>query len=810
MGKYSDTLLLPPKKQEEQRQRVKYSDSLLLGDLGPQDQFIGDKPLSSVMTKQFMKDQKDPAGMGTMLQAGIVDDPQTKIKIYAKTRFPNDPNAEKRYGFHKGEIVYMGDDGNLYRETPDTWLAKAKRFTAETGAHLPTLILSSIGAVGGPGTAALGAAGGEGIRKSIGSTVYGEPQTATGNIKSMATEGALAFGGEKVGRLIGRGVNRIGAARGGKLSTHAGRHRGLINPKEVARMERLGKDFGIDLYAPQTTGSKRLADKFSLLGDLEPSSGIIQKARTKQVEQIDDAVYKFLKEVSPGKETVSETGGKLVKASKKALMEPVSVRRARAGPIYKKAFEKRSVVDTDRLLASLKLTKNRIKNLENVKPTAVLDDMIKELKGRGVPTMRVTKETDQAYLSRISSDYKRILKKDVPVAGGTKDIKEINKLKKHKNAIEQALEGKPPDGFKVPKKPRVINVSDATQEIDGLLGKTVKGDPSFAVLTKIKNMIQESKGDLLKLHRVKTRGIDAVLNKAKSDRVLRREMKIVKDKLVKAMDEISPDYAKARKIYGDLSEEITKQGKKTILGDVAKLEGDKVVSATRKLLASPEVKRAPEIVRKVRNAITKQDPEVWDRAMAVHLQELFESTKMSATGGITNIGGHFYKKAWGDLAQRKVLKQAMSPNQFNNLKRFMQVLERTGMILGKESATASRQVMLEEMQGKTLGRVVRAATRPLYTKERLLGDRLLESVLSKNAKNLAEAMTSEKASQQLQRMLQLSKRGQNVLAQFTTFLTLVSSGEFRRGRQRSKTQDVLPARLKGQKSTQQGRIKMPQ
>lgn len=685
MRKWSDALLDTPedKSVSSSRERVKWSD-VVVNDAGPQDQFIGDVPLSSVMSKELFKDQKKPAGFGTHFLAGFADDPQTKLRIYAATRFPDLPEKErlKKYGINKGEIVYMGDDGNLYRETPNTWLQKLKRFSAETGAHTPAIVMSIIGSLGGPGLATLGAAGGEGIRKSVSATVLKEPQTTTGNILSMAGEGAIAYGGDIAGRGIARGINRLGSMKGGKLAAQAGPLRGEIDPFEVAKMERYGKEFGIDLYSPQTTGSKRLADKFGLLGDLESSAPIIQAARKKQVEQIDNAVYSFLDTISTSNEPTSRTGQRLVDAAKKAIKEPVNIRRIKASPIYKKAYK--TVIDEDQV-------------------SKLMEDPI------------------------ISKAVNRVRKDPV-------FKRELSKIDENN-----------------------IQVFDlAKRYIDDLIGQAQRS--------------------------------------GKNNRV--RLLRSAKDDLIKILDSASPEYKRARSIFGELSEEVTKQGKKTILGDVAKLEGDKVIDATAKFLNSPTVKRAPEIARKIRNAITKHDPEVWDNAISSHLQNLFESTKQSVTGGTTNIGGHFYKKAWGDLAQRKVLKQVMSPDSYNTLKRFMKVLERSGMILGGESATATRQVMLEELQGKTLGRVMRAATRPLYTKERLLGDRLLESILSKNARNLAEAMISEKAASQLKRMYQLSPTSQKLLPAVTNFLGMVSAGEFSRKKDLKKSKQSLPATMR--------------
>jgi hypothetical protein len=581
-----------------------------------------------------------------------------------------------------------------------------KRFVAKTGAHAPSIILSIIGSTAGPGTAALGAAGGEGIRKSIANIALDEPQTTSGNIIDMTKEGAIAGGGDVAGRAGAMFVNKVGAVRGGKLAAAAGRNRNLINVKETKKLENLGKEFGIDLYPPQTTGSKLLSDKFNLLGDLESSSKIIQKARTKQIEQIDTAVYKFFKGLSPTKEGNLAIGEQLTKAAKKAVEAPVLVRRAKASPIYKKAFKDSKMVD--------------------VKPVvALIEEQLKTAKG--------------GVRQHLLKAKKSIMAPDLPK---TKTILNAEGKPIKKSLFDTTLKG----------------LHDSKIEIDRLIGQASK----------------DSQGNIVK-----------------------KNYKNIKNLLLKQMDAASPDYKRARAIFSEFSEEVTKQGKKTVLYDISKLEGDKVVMASKKLLSSPEVKKDPMIVSKIKRLIIKQDKDVWDKAVSSHLQDIFESTKLSATGDTTNIGGHFYKKVWGDLGQRRVLKSAMGPKKFKNLENFMAVLQRSGMILGKQSATATRQAMMEEMGGKGLRKGVRAITQPLYTKKRLFGDMLLESVLHKNSKLLAEAMTSKSAADQLNKMFQLGPGSEKAFPAMTNFLSMVAFGAFSRDSAKTRMKDILPDAISG-------------
>ena len=87
--------------------------------------------------------------------------------------------------------------------------------------------------------------------------------------------------------------------------------------------------------------------------------------------------------------------------------------------------------------------------------------------------------------------------------------------------------------------------------------------------------------------------------------------------------------------------------------------------------------------------------------------------------------------------------------------------------------------------------MTRAMTRPLYTKERVLGDRILEAVLNKNAKELAELMTTKAGNKQLNQMLKLGENSEKILPMLTNFLTQISAGEFRRGKRLEKYDEPI-------------------
>jgi len=108
----------------------------------------------------------------------------------------------------------------------------------------------------------------------------------------------------------------------------------------------------------------------------------------------------------------------------------------------------------------------------------------------------------------------------------------------------------------------------------------------------------------------------------------------------------------------------------------------------------------------------------------------------------------------------------------------MDVLDRTGSLFLKESATATRQIALNEMKQAGESKLLTMATAPFQSPKRLLGDRINDFLFGKYSKNLADAMLSKRAATQLTKLLKLKPKSRELIAQTSTFLTMVSKGLF--------------------------------
>lgn len=642
-------------------------------------------------------------GFGTLVKSGFVDDPQTKIKIFAKGRgIPED-----RYRVTSGgEIVYQGDDGNWYPETKQTVGGKLVRVVGEAAAQTPAAVLGAAGSTFGPAGAAVGAAGGEGIRKVVGATVFDEPQTVKGNVAGMATEAALGFTGEVGGRLVAGGINRAGSKRGGQLVAAAGRDRRFLNPAQVAANEAKGQKFGVDLLPPQTTGSRELIGKTKWLRDRPGTADVISEALQRQNQQAQAAAEEFIRDLG-GYQSPKVTGTKLVSAAGKALAATVEARKKIAGPVYKKAFEADVKVDVEPLLKHI-------------------------------------------------TDAKKTAKGDI-LAG--------------LNRAEKLL-----------KAPDLPNTTPASKILDA------SGNPAIPASVSYDTTLKGLHGARVTLWDM----IDTANRKGQGN--LAGELKGIWARLTDQMDKASPDYKKARGLY-EAATGVGKVGERSLVSDIAGLEGDAVVNAHKKLIQNTFTH--PDTVRVARARIEKQDPEAWKNTVGIFLLDKFNKAK---TGDVMNFGGKLHNAIVRDENTRKVLEAAMDPKDFANLMDLADVLNKASLLAGKESATAERLLIDESIRSQTGSKVGRLLQTDVTAPLKKIGQWLDGVATEKDARKLADAIVSEKAAIQLQRMRQLQPGTEKWIRQLGTVASILAGGAASRelGREpgRLTEEGQEPARLR--------------
>lgn len=394
--------------------------------------------------------------MAAHAKASFADNTDNIIKMAAKERFPNIPLEEstKRYGMVAGNLVYVGDDGNLYREWPSAELSvksAGQQLAGSTGRAIPDVMsmgtgiatapMLTTGPAGAVTSVALtaGARGlGETIRQGVGRLIVDDPvevgpivkETATGATEQALAGGITGF----MGRRAARDLSRIDRPAVEDLAGKAAKHKIPLTPAEQTNLP--------SLKAQQKA-----------LSNLPYSSDIMDDFYKMRGGKVSEAVGSTLEDIS--RVEGGELAGQAGRASADKITAGMTAARARqAKPLYDKAFASKTPVDIkpvvsyiDNQLITAKggikttlektralLTKpgseeidDSVIGLHNAK--MAIDDMISNARESGIGNVSKAKLMDVKsrllkQIDAVSPDYKSARALYADVSPGIDKVKE--------------------------------------------------------------------------------------------------------------------------------------------------------------------------------------------------------------------------------------------------------------------------------------------------------------------------------------------------------------------------------------------------
>jgi hypothetical protein len=283
-----------------------------------------------------------------------------------------------------------------------------------------------------------------------------------------------------------------------------------------------------------------------------------------------------------------------------------------------------------------------------------------------------------------------------------------------------------------------------------------------------------SETDINKLNKVK-QIIDAKIKGPETEGIDRYAKSLLVDantQLRALMDAASPDYGTARSIFARLSPPV-ERAQKGLVGQIAKKEGDKYVTAARELFDS--VSSTPETVLYAKSLIQKANPDAWDLAMRGHMQSVFEAAKepMAAAGGGWPNGAKLAQAVWGTTKQRDIWKAAMNPAQFQAADDFFALLKKTSALYGAESGTQGFQALDQAMKSSMGSKLVDTVTAPAKTFRETWNRFRVQG----KQEDLVAALFAPQAAAELQSIVRMTPGSRAQLAAFTTFLGAVAGVE---------------------------------
>lgn len=289
-------------------------------------------------------------------KASFLDSPARKIQLFAKERGIS-PSRYKNIG---GRIAYQADSGEwLYEEPEGGWMVpfkSARDFASRAAAHVgealpvgagmlagiataPMMLGGPAGFAGSVGLTGAAQAAGEGVRQAIGAGFGDEA-----DLYQVAKEGAMGTASQLGGGLLGKYAQRVYEAEMLRNIPRAEVARMKAKAPQIARLQRLAQQFGIELTPAELAGSARMKAQQEYLKNVPQSADIMSEFYARRGGQIEGAVGKALGEISP--EASAEIAGrKVVEASKGAIKGARVARQSEAEPFYKSVVNPQSVVD---------------------------------------------------------------------------------------------------------------------------------------------------------------------------------------------------------------------------------------------------------------------------------------------------------------------------------------------------------------------------------------------------------------------------------------------------------------------------------
>lgn len=591
-------------------------------------------------SKAYAIPRESEAGMLAQIKASFVDDPLTKVKIFADAR----GISPSRYRLNPKtkQIEFKDETGAYQREVFELESSKAKSMFAELALD-PKLYLGTAGAaIGGTPGAVGGTMLGEGIRKGVGKIAFGEKVNVPQDLLDVGLAGALAFGGEMAGKSIGWGINKyLGRGQGivGKIvqplraeavpEEKVVQH--FITPQEQAKalwLQHIADQHGITLAPHQLYDKEGMTNIWKYLRKHPLTADTVRTFEDNLSRASEDSIQKFIGEMGGTKATATGIGERLQGTATKIIETAEGKRTKLVAKPYSKAFEEADAAGGVKIEPVIKR----------------LDDLIDSY-------------NDGPSRSALERVKKSLLTEGEPVKG-TPPGKILD------------AEGKP--------------------VIEGVAGEKAKDIPETDL-----RKIQKAIFDLNDL--IEGTSYEAARIAPSSKKFLNRDLSILKDELLGAIKKVSPTFAKANAKYERLSGPIEKL-KSSVIGELTRMRSDTAIAkAPHKLLDLSNMPDA-ELLTRARTQIEKSDPKLWREMVGGYIRDVYEGLKATEEGKVVNAVGKLQKRLYGSEKQRQIMKAAMGPEDYRKFEDLMTIFQRAAIGTGKESMTAPFQAIGEKLE----------------------------------------------------------------------------------------------------------------
>lgn len=327
----------------------------------------------------------------------------------------------------------------------------------------------------------------------------------------------------------------------------------------------------------------------------------------------------------------------------------------------------------------------------------------------------------------------------VKTAGSALDRLNINRNVKGSPAYKQAFDAQTD----------MLDFSPAFEALESASAKFPRAKGRFK---RARDLLETSGGNLENFQNNAKEELDRLIKiEERAGRPkIANALRDVKNTALAVADDSVPEYAAARKLWGDISDPIT-AAEGGVLPKLAGYTQKDFENVGRTFFGSAsygEIKRARAAIlaeeggQEAYNAALRGFlGDAWERAGREYVSNMSQPNRAMAAQG-----ARFWADMYGNKDQQNRLKAAMSPKQWRAFRNLLDVFEATGRATNFNSTTASQGEYNKLIdQGPGVVGFLRFVASPLGTTTRKID----AGVSDRNAKAIAELITREDAVQEL-------------------------------------------------------------
>lgn len=286
--------------------------------------------------------------------------------------------------------------------------------------------------------------------------------------------------------------------------------------------------------------------------------------------------------------------------------------------------------------------------------------------------------------------------------------------------------------------------------------------------------IDDAANNMRTLHYVKL-GLDDLIEKGGLKEGVgsteKRAIIGVKNKLLNFMDTASPDYARARSIYGHFMPTL-KANREGLVGQLADMADTDLQTATRQVFNS---NNSPDEIRRLRSMFFRYDQgEQWKALTKGYLQDTLEqASKEFKSGAGAGKAVTWRYMLMGDPKQRNNLRAAMTDDQWQSFGEMMDVFEAVGRTTGRGNSITMPMAEAANELRKEAGS---GAAKLLKPRQAVI-EWLEEARLGKHAEKQVEILNSPNGVKRLKELRRLSPNEEKFIQGFSTLFGISASPE---------------------------------